>query len=416
VVADQRSRLLAATVELVAEGGYDSTTVGGIVQLAGVSKTSFYEQFSGKDECFIAAFDNALRAAARAILHGEGTAEEGRDRLRAGLTALAELIAARPEAAKLVLIDSLASTPAIRSYVGRRFGLLEALAGEQLATAGQGKLPSLLIAGIVRGIEHHTRRCVRAECPGRLRGLVDPLLDWGLGFNCEEVSATFAAPLKPARAVVLAASDRAETTDPHPPEDTRDLLIAATLQLASAEGFAALTPPRIRRAAGVSRRSFDANFDDATSCFLAAVETELGAAFSRALRAAPPEANWGERTYLGLAGFANALVGSPDLARLAFVETLDATPASLLWHERLVTDWAEALYRKAPSDSRPSPAVAESTIAAIWGFVADLVAAGRLNLLPAQTAPLAFFALAPALGARRAAETIQMTRSSEAAQ
>ena len=414
VLANQRSRLRCATIELVAERGYDSTTVGDIVQLAGVSKTSFYEQFSGKDECFIATCDTALRAAASAVLHGESSAGEGRDSLRAGLTALAELIVAQPKGAKLVLVDGLASTPAIRGHVSRRFGLLEALVRERLATAGQGRLPNPLIAGIVRGIEHHARRCVGAECPDRFRGLVDPLLDWGLGFNCEEASATF-APVAPTGATVLAARALAEATSARAPVDTRDLLIAETLRLASHEGFAALTPSRIRRAAGVSRRSFDTNFDDATSCFLAAVEAELGAVFARALRAAPAEGNWGERTCLALDGFAVSLVGAPDLARLAFVETLDAAPASLLWRERLVADWAEALYRGAPAGSRPSPAVAESTIAAIWGFLADMVAARRLHLLPTQTARLAFFALAPALGARRAVETIRATRDAEEA-
>jgi len=415
VLANQRSRILAATIELVAERGYDGTTVGDIVQLAGVSKASFYEQFSGKDECFTATCDTALRTAASAVLRGESGAGNSRDRLRAGLMALAELIVAQPKAAKLVLIDGLASTPAIRGHVSRRFGLLEALVRERQARAGQGNLPNALTAGIVRGIEHHARRCVGAERPDRLRGLVDPLLDWELGFSCEEASATFAAPAAPTRPTVPAASDPTEATDARAPLDNRDLLIVATLRLASGEGFAALTPSRIRRAAGVSRRSFDENFEDATGCFLAAVEAELCAVFAKALRAAPAEADWGERTCLALDGFAVSLVGASDLARLAFVETHEAAPASLLWRERLVADWAEALYRGAPAGSRPSPAVAESTIAAIWGFLADIVAARRLHLLPAQTARLAFFALAPALGARGAVEAIRATRDAEEA-
>ncbi len=412
VLANQRLRLAGATIELASERGYEGTTVSEIARLAGVSKASFYEQFSGKDECFIAACDIALRTAASAVLHGESSVGEGhkRDRLRAGLMALAELIAARPKGAKLILVDGLASTPAIRGHVSRRFGLLEALVRERLASAGQGKLPAPLIAGIVRGIEHHARRCVRVERPDRFRGLVDPLVDWGLGFNCEEASATFAAAAATRSATAPAARDRTAATAVRAPESTRDLLLAAALRLASSDGVPALTPSQIRRAAGVSRRSFDANFDDATSCFLAAVEASLGATFAAALRAVPAEAGWGERTCLALNGFAVSLVGSPDLARLAFIETLDAAPTSLLWRERLVAEWAEALYRGAPADSRPSAAVAESTVAAIWGYLADMVATRRLHLLPSQTGQLAFFALAPALGARGAAQTIRATQ------
>lgn len=415
MLANQRSRLVAATIELAAEHGYDGTTVREIALLAGVSKASFYELFSGKDECFIATCDTALRAAARAVLRGESSAGEGRNRLRAGLSALAELIAAQPKATRLVLIDGLASTPAIRAHVGRRFGLLEVLVRERLATGpGGGKLPKALIVGIVRGIAHHARRCVRTECPDRFRDLVDPLLDWGLGFNCEKASATFAAPAAPILATVPAAADRAGATGVYAPLETRDLLTAATLRLASREGYAALTPSRIRRAAGVSRRSFDANFDDATSCFLAAVEAELDAILAGALQTARAEADWGRRTCLILDRFASFLVGAPDLTRLAFVEILDAAPASLLWREKLVACWAEVLYRDAPSGSRPSSAVAEATVAAIWGFLADLVATGRLHLLPAQSPRLAFFALAPALGADGAVAAIEATRGGKA--
>jgi AcrR family transcriptional regulator len=418
VQAHQRSRLMGATIELAGERGYDGTTVADIVRLAGVSKASFYEHFSGKDECFIATFDAALRAAARAVLRGEISAGDGRDRrdqLRAGLTALAELIAAQPKGAKLVLVDGQASTPAIRGHVSRRFGLLQALVRERLATPSEGKLPNPLIAGIVRGIEHHARRCVGAERPDRFRGLVEPLLDWGLGFNCEEASATFAATSEPTRVAISEAKEGAEAGRGRAAENTRDLLIAATLQLASREGFAALTPSRIRRAAGVSRQSFDANFDDAAGCFLAAVGAELDEVFATALRAAAAEADWGEGTCMALDRFAFSLVGAPDLARLAFVETLEAAPASLQWRESLVADWAEALYCGAPTGYRPSPAVAESTVAAIWGFLADIVAARRLDLLPTQTSRLAFFALAPALGAREAVKAIRATRDPEEA-
>lgn len=409
VMANQRSRLLAATIELVAERGYDGMTVSNLVQLAGVSKASFYEQFGGKDECFTAACDIALRTAVSAMLRGERTAGEGREGLRAGLTALAELIVAQPKAARLVLIDSLASPPAIRDHVSRRFGLFEALVRERLETAGRGKLSKALIAGIIRGIEHHARRCVGAGRPERFRDLVDPLLDWGLGFNCEEAFATFATPAAPV-AAVPAASDRAEAARTRAPRDNRELLITATLRLASREGFAALTPSRIRRAAGVSRRSFDENFDDATSCFLAAVEAELGAVFSGALEAARAEPDWGERTRLVLERFSASLVEVPDMARLAFVETLEAAPASLGWREKLVADWAETLYRDAPAGSRPSPAVAEATIAAIWGFLTDLVVVDRLHLLPTQTSRLAFFALAPTLGTSEVVEVRGVTR------
>jgi AcrR family transcriptional regulator len=402
VLANQRSRLIAATIELVADRGYDGTKVSNIVQLAGVSKASFYEQFAGKDECFTAACDTALRAAASAVLRGESRGGEGRDRIRAGLTALAELMAAQPKATRLVLIDAVASTPAIREHLRERFGLFEALVHDRLASTGHAKLPRHLIAGLVRGIAHHARRCVGAGRPERFRDLVDPLLDWGLGFNSEEASAAWQAPLTSLPSAVAVERDHPGHDGARAPTNTRDLLMAAALRLASQEGFAALTPSRIRSIAGVSRRSFDANFDDVAGCFLAAVEAELDALFTESLRQERTEASWVERTEVGLGRFASALADAPDLARLAFVEALEAAPASLLWREQLITAWTEAIYRGAPTGSRPAPAAAEAAVAAVWEFVADLIAAHRLHLLPGQARRLTFLVLTPTLRPGRA--------------
>jgi AcrR family transcriptional regulator len=397
VLANQRSRLIAATIELVADRGYDGTRVSNIVQLAGVSKASFYEQFAGKDECFTAVCDTALRAAATAVLRGESRGGEGRDRIRAGLTALAELMAAQPKATRLVLIDAVASTPAIREHLSERFGLFEALVHDRLASTGPAKLPRHLIAGLVRGIAHHARRCVGAGCPERFRELVDPLLDWGLGFSCEEASAAWRATATSVRPAVEVRGSRAGYNGARAPKDTQDLLMAGALRLASREGFAALTPSRIRRAAGVSRRSFDVSFDDAAGCFLAAVEAELHALFTRSKEQAGAETSWTRKTALVLDRFTCSLADAPDLSRLAFVETLEAAPASLVWRESLIATWAAAIYHDAPASSRPAPAAAEAAVAAIWGFVADLVATHRLHLLPAQTSRLTFFALTPTL-------------------
>ena len=395
MVANQRSRLVAATIELVADRGYDGTKVSHIVQMAGVSKASFYEQFAGKEECFTAACDTALRAAASAVLRGENRGGEGPDRIRAGLTALAEIMAAQPKAARLVLIDGAASTPAIREHVSQRFGLFEALVHDRLAATGPASPPRHLVAGLVRGIAHHARRCVGAGRPERFRELVDPLLDWGLGFSSEEASAAWRVPAASIRPAAELKSSRDGYDGVCAHGDTRDVLMAGALRLASREGFAALTPTLIRQAAGVSRRSFDTNFDDAAGCFLAAVEKELDALFTKSLEQGEAGVDWAEKTALALDCFACALAGAPDLARLAFGETLEAAPASIAWRERLIATWAEAIYQDAPAGSRPATAAGEAAVAAIWGFLTDLVAADRLHLLPTQTSRLAFFALTP---------------------
>ena len=47
-------------LEAVSRHGYPATTVGELVALAGVSKSTFYEHFADKQECFLATFDEIV--------------------------------------------------------------------------------------------------------------------------------------------------------------------------------------------------------------------------------------------------------------------------------------------------------------------------------------------------------------------
>jgi AcrR family transcriptional regulator len=57
VRASQRERLLRAIVESVAQHGFEGTTVPMVVATARVSSNAFYEFFTDKTDCFLAACD-----------------------------------------------------------------------------------------------------------------------------------------------------------------------------------------------------------------------------------------------------------------------------------------------------------------------------------------------------------------------
>ena len=63
IASNQRERLLDAIANVVAEKGYAATRVADITDYAGVSRKTFYELFSDKEDCFLAAYD-----ASRAML------------------------------------------------------------------------------------------------------------------------------------------------------------------------------------------------------------------------------------------------------------------------------------------------------------------------------------------------------------
>ncbi len=57
VQASQRQRILDAILDVVGEHGYAGATVAHVTAAAGISRTTFYEQFRNKREAFLTAYD-----------------------------------------------------------------------------------------------------------------------------------------------------------------------------------------------------------------------------------------------------------------------------------------------------------------------------------------------------------------------
>jgi len=53
----QRWRLLEAITEAVARRGYAEASVADVIEIAGVSRKTFYEHFRDKEDCFLKAYE-----------------------------------------------------------------------------------------------------------------------------------------------------------------------------------------------------------------------------------------------------------------------------------------------------------------------------------------------------------------------
>jgi AcrR family transcriptional regulator len=113
----QRARIIAAMIELVHERGVAPVTVAHVVSRSGVSRRTFYELFSDRDDCLLAAFEHAVERAAAAVRPAyEAVAVEGgnangmwEERIRAGLRALLEFFDEEPVIGGLCVVDALAA-------------------------------------------------------------------------------------------------------------------------------------------------------------------------------------------------------------------------------------------------------------------------------------------------------------------
>ena len=97
----QRERIIRAAAGVATELGYEALSIPAISGAAGVSNQTFYENFAGKEEAFIAAFDALAGEALRATAIASAGREDWVDSVRAGTRGLLEFISSNRLFARL---------------------------------------------------------------------------------------------------------------------------------------------------------------------------------------------------------------------------------------------------------------------------------------------------------------------------
>lgn len=159
VDSNQRLRLIAAMLRVLPRHGYPRTTIGDVTKEAGVSRSAFYAQFESKEACLLATYDLAAEWLCERV---EGAASSGGEawpsRVRAGVAEALRLLAANPELAQLIAVESLQAGPVARrrhqACIGR---LADALRSERPRGAD---LPADLEQLLVGGVLAHVARYV----------------------------------------------------------------------------------------------------------------------------------------------------------------------------------------------------------------------------------------------------------------
>lgn len=161
VARSQRTRLLDAIAEVVAEKGYAAATVADVVAAAGVSRRTFYEQFDGLESCFLAAHQAGLDLLLEAIR--DAVADLPRDdrhgRAEASIAAYLGTLAERPAHAWAFTVEALGAGPQtleqrarlLRRWVAQwRMLAVRDVSGDELTV-------------LVGGIEELVRECLRSR-------------------------------------------------------------------------------------------------------------------------------------------------------------------------------------------------------------------------------------------------------------
>jgi AcrR family transcriptional regulator len=173
----QRRRLLFAIIELVAENGLESTSVGHVCERAGMSRRTFYEIFEDREACFLAALDVAVERIGDGVVEAYEGGGRWHKRIREALAILLAHIDLEPGLARLCLIETLKASPEIIEYRRGAIDKLIAAVDEGRGEASAGAdLQPLTAESIVGGVIAVLQARLLEQDHGPIIELLNPLM------------------------------------------------------------------------------------------------------------------------------------------------------------------------------------------------------------------------------------------------
>jgi AcrR family transcriptional regulator len=200
VSQNQRERILLATAELVAERGYQKTTIELIAKTSRVALVTFYEHFPSKEECFLAAFDESVGAAKDVFAELLDAEQPWQEQISAGLEIFLEMVIKEQARAKLCIVEAQAAGSA---SLARYQEMLESVApklreGREFNPRAS-RLPDGLEVAIAGGIVWLVHQRLIADDVDGLMALLPEMLQVTLTPYIGEVEAGRAADAAQAR-------------------------------------------------------------------------------------------------------------------------------------------------------------------------------------------------------------------------
>jgi AcrR family transcriptional regulator len=176
IAQNQRERIVTALVDAVAERGYHATTVADITKGASVSRRTFYEHFTDKEACFLAAYEMVSDHIRTSMQAAAESFEEWPQQVRAALATMLRFLAGEPELARLCMIEPVAAGGEVATrHRATMQGFVEVL---KAGRPGNGRpLPEATEETLVGGIVSLIVRELSADRAGELEKLLPDLAE-----------------------------------------------------------------------------------------------------------------------------------------------------------------------------------------------------------------------------------------------
>jgi AcrR family transcriptional regulator len=396
---------------VAAQEGYAAATIAQVIAHAGVSRPTFYEYFTDKTDCFVA----ALGAIQKHLTADVGQAVRSQAPEHAAHVLIGVLVGfahSRPTMARVLLGEAMAGGP--RALDVRDHGVAEiarALEGQYRAL-----VPDLSARVLVGAIYRLLVSRLRTGDRG-MAGLVGELHRWITAYE-RPIGEHRWRTLHPVPLIVpslvvsaplLAPSTlprgRARLSKGEVAENHRQRIMLAAARLAEDKGYTATTVVDISKLARLDARAFYRLYDDKQAAFDALHELLFRHIFASTAGGFAAGQTWPERIWHATLAFTHYIEQNQTFAHAAFVESYAGGAASAGRVNELVngfTVFLEEGYRYDSATSAPSPLALEAIAAAVFELDYGQARERRVRHLSGLVPQVTFIALAPFVGSAQA--------------
>jgi AcrR family transcriptional regulator len=390
VARNQRERLFAALVAVVAEKGYEATRVEDLLELSGVSRSAFYEHFDDKEDCLLAAIGAFLGPTIRAVAENNGQ-PPGEQRIRGAIDALIALIVEQPAAARMCFVETFAAGPRAVEEIDAAAVALQDFALPSLdRIPGREQMPREVAAAVIGGLRKviHTR-LYRGE-ERELLELAPRMAEWALSYPTPPAPLRRPRPRPPNTASRLEGYDQAER------------ILRAVASVVAEKGYPAMTVGDIAARASISLSTFYANFADKEEAMLAAVDSGSAQMLATTLPAFRRAPDWQHAVRGAFGSMFAFCAAEPEYTTLGAVDVYAAGKRALEQRDRVMEGMEALLVPGFERNPDVPPIAAEAIGGAIYSMIYDQVQRSGAETMQ-EIAPLAtYVTLAPFVGAEEA--------------
>jgi AcrR family transcriptional regulator len=152
LVEAPRARILRAMVEIAAERGFTGASVKLVTARAGVSSRTFYEEFDGMRECFVAALDLALERAGGLITQAFVREEHWQDGVLGALASLLVFFDSESALTRVWFVESMSAGSWALQRREHIAGVLRSMIVEHWVARGEEPPDPMAAAGVMASV------------------------------------------------------------------------------------------------------------------------------------------------------------------------------------------------------------------------------------------------------------------------